>query len=55
MTVDDLRVGAVIPARDEQDNIAPVVRDLRALETPRRNSLDRRHRRLRQRVDGCHR
>ena len=34
MTVDDLRVGAVIPARDEQDNIAPVVRDLRALETP---------------------
>ena len=34
MTVDDLRVGAVIPARDEQDNIAPVVHDLRALETP---------------------
>ena len=33
MTVDDLRVGAVIPARDEQDNIAVVVRDLRALAT----------------------
>lgn len=34
MTVDDLRVGAVIPARDEQDNIARVVHDLRTLETP---------------------
>ena len=34
MTVDDLRVGAVIPARDEQDNIAVVVHDLRALATP---------------------
>ncbi len=34
MTVDDLRVGAVIPARDEQDNIARVVHDLRVLETP---------------------
>ena len=31
MTVDGLRVGAVIPARDEQDNIAVVVGDLRAL------------------------
>ena len=34
MTLDDLRVGAVIPARDEQDNIAVVVHDLRALATP---------------------
>ena len=33
MTGDDLRVGAVIPARDEQDNIAQVVHDLRALRT----------------------
>ena len=31
MTVDGLRVGTVIPARDEQDNIAAVVHDLRAL------------------------
>lgn len=31
MTVDGLRIGAVIPARDEQDNIAAVVQDLRAL------------------------
>ena len=29
----DLRVGAVIPARDEQDNIAVVVHELRALRT----------------------
>ena len=34
MTVDDLRVGAVIPARDEQDNIGVVVHDLRALANP---------------------
>ena len=39
MTVDDLRVGAVIPARDEQDNIARVVHDLRTLETPAGTAL----------------
>ena len=33
MTFDGLRVGAVIPARDEQDNIGAVVHDLRALRT----------------------
>lgn len=34
MTADGLRVGAVIPARDEQDNVAVVVHDLRALRNP---------------------
>ena len=34
MTVDGLRVGAVIPALDEQDNIAVVVHDLLALRAP---------------------
>ena len=39
MTFDDLRVGAVIPARDEQDNIAAVVHDLRALQTGENKAL----------------
>ena len=33
MTFDNLRVGVVIPARDEQDNIGAVVHALRALRT----------------------
>ena len=39
MTVDGLRIGAVIPARDEQDNIAAVVHDLRALRNDNGGAL----------------